>query len=377
MANLRHVVVIAVVACLVATSCRSEPEDTELFADPSSDEAATPISDESGSSAGGGDRRLARSGDRAAAGPIDLAPIALDEWTMTEEDAEEVLAFYGDFLALSDAALLGDEGAADELDLILDPLIRYLAEDWQSRNEQLAAQGLSIIDRSSEPNIISLTGSADGAVVHDCVVQQITDEFTQTTRTEHVEQITVLRQTSGLWLVSLVEILHTGNLDSGPVRCVSYAERGSAEVVLVATLDGLSSAWADPEAGVDHLAGVIGADFLERVDDEIGTMVAEGVYADGEQNHSVEVIGAYLLGDDTSYLVTSCTDFPTGLIRRSAATGEPIDVGESEASAPVTGTVYREWTVANEPGDDGEDRLVVTTLDVQRVGSSCDDGSVE
>jgi hypothetical protein len=357
---------------LIAAGCQSSAGTKDIFAEPATAETESPKPSDNDASTEPGQtaQTVTRpSGTTATIEPIDLATVDLGEWTMTPADAEDALAFYADYLALSDAARLGDASAAAELDIVTDPLVRYLTDDWQSRNEQLAQENLAIIDLSSSPNVLAVTGSEEGAVVHDCVVQQVTDEFTQATRTEYVEQITVLRKTSGLWLASLVEVLHDGTLGSGPVRCVSNAERQETEAAVREALDGLAEAWADPVSGVDHLSEHLGQELFNTIEGEIVRMAGEGEYADGDQTHTVRVVGAQLSGQAPSYLVATCTTFPDGLTRRAIGTGEPLTDGP--ATAPVLGELYREWTVAIETGPAG-DRLVLNTLDLQRVDHPCD-----
>ncbi len=362
---------------LVSLGCSSSAETSDVFTAPVTAETTDEDSREETTAS---DRGLRRIADRPSTGgstvaPVDIATVDLDEWTLTEADAEEALTFYHTYLTLSDAARLGDTTAAEELEVITDPLVRYMTEDWQSRNEQLANDELSILKLASTPNVGAISGSDEGAVVHDCVVQEVTDEFTQASRTEYVQQVTVLRRVRGSWLTSLVEVLHDGTLGSGPVRCVSNTERARVAMMMTSALDGLAEAWADPTAGADHLDELVGPDFLRLVDAEIGRMADEAVYADGAQSHTFDVLGAYLLADETSYLVASCTSFPEGLQRRAIATGEIVDDGSAPSSngASPSGTLYREWTVTS-TGDGSDERLVLATLDVQRVGQPCDEG---
>lgn len=321
--------------------------------------------------------------------PITLADLSIEdielgEAVLTDVEVEGLLELYLKYLGLSDAARLGDAAAEAELDLITDPLIRYLTEDWMSRNEQLADEGLSVIGLSTTPNIMSISGTADGAVLHDCAVLNVTDQLTGFTRTEYVEQISVLRNADGRWLVSLVEVLHDGTSSAGPIRCVSRREQEMVGDVAQQVLEGLTAAWADPQSGTDHLRPLVGTDLANRLEVEIDRMADEGMSAAGEQTHVVRVVGVNLLADPfdpdgsdgldgsdstqprTSYLVVSCTTFPDGLASGTATDQTPVAEDE-----PVSGSVYREWTaVAVIDGPKTDIRMIA--LESQQVGTDCD-----
>ncbi|MGB5760066.1 MAG: hypothetical protein WBM50_24340 [Acidimicrobiales bacterium] len=354
-------------AALLLVGC-SGSNDDDLFADSvaaeSGDAALSSNAQPSDDPAEGDDQ--AASGEPAGGS---IAPIGVDasEADLTATETAALLDAYEGYLLLADGARIGNDRARADLAGIASPAVLDDIDTWLEENEALADEDLNIVGLRTISDADTITGSAETAIVHDCLEVQLEDEFLNFTRSNFVDQLTVFKLVNGQWVVDAVQVRHDGSVASGPLGCVPRPRKAELEQLLRETMAAMETMWADPSLGADPVKGLMTDALVADAESEMAGMDQEGIYIVAPQNHTIEVTGSdALLG---GFVVATCTGYPEGMPARSKDTGEVLE--DVPMPTKPGSFIYREWEIRDETVDGGDPQLRVAGMRLQDLDSGC------
>lgn len=292
----------------------------------------------------------------------------LNDSELGDTEVEQAVAAYQVFLTATDAFRL--DPAAD-----LDDLTTLAAADVAEavaveRADELAAADevdVHLTDRRSTANVMNVVGDADALLLHDCVEVEADTDFWGpiTTSTTLIDQIVTMGHTGTGWVVTDIDVRHTGSPVSPGLGCVPDHHAQRVTGVVGGFYDGMVTLGQDPAGGVpDSVLGLLPEDQREAAEADAEAQRDDGIVFTDAVDYTYEVLGSAPSYGDRSFVVAVCATYPDGWYARQADTGAVVE----EAFAP--GAQYYHELVITSLVDETGGRTD-TILDAVNPGPTC------
>ncbi|MEM9890633.1 MAG: hypothetical protein AAF962_07210 [Actinomycetota bacterium] len=288
--------------------------------------------------------------------------------TLDADAVGEAVAAYQAFLTATDAYRLHTEADSGGLTALAAPDVveTVMAE----RGIELAAEAevdMQLLDRRSRANVVNVVGDTGALLLHDCVeVESDTDVWGPvTTTTTFVDQIVTLGHAGTGWLVTDIDVRHTGQVGAPGLGCVPDRHVSRLVGLTEGFFDAMVALGRDPDGGVPtSVLSLLPEDQHAAAEADVAAQRDAGIVFTDPVTYTYDVLGSAPTYGDRSFVVAVCATYPDGWYARSADTGEPVD----EAFAPGV-RYYHELVITSLP--DGAGGYTDTIVDAVNPGPSC------
>ncbi len=291
---------------------------------------------------------------------------------LTPDELSQVTAFYQQFLTVADSARTGDATAATKLTELASPAVLAQVDAWRTENEAMAAQDVSTLELHSASNVLTISGSPEAVVLHDCVEEaKVRDVFNLNT-VQFVDQLVTISRAGSSWLVANVTVRNDGTLGSGSLLgCVPEYHRARVAKSAADFVAALEAVQGKPAEGLTpELLALVADDLVPEMRAGVEQQVTNGWYLAAKADYGIEVLGSDIQSGGRVFVVGICSSYPEGGTARSLATDEILP----DESAPRGAAIYREYKMRTTATDGGQFVDRVIELQLQDVDSNCGGG---
>lgn len=309
----------------------------------------------------------------ATVGQVDVAPDDIGAFRLNDSDLDDAevgqaVTAYQMFLTATDAYRVNTESDLDALAALAGPgVVDVVAAE---RDAELAAADqvdVHLVDRRSRANVMNVVGDAEALLLHDCVEVEADTDFwgPVTTSTNLVDQIVTMGQAGTGWVVTDIDVRHTGEVGTTGLGCVPDRHVPRLTALVDGFFEGMVQLGQDPTGGVP--AAVL--DLLpedQRATAEADALVQreDGIVFTDPVVYDYEVLGSAPSYGNRSFVVAVCATYPDGWYAREVGTGEVVH----EGFAPG-GQYYHELVITSVPDEAGGH--VDTIVDAVNAGPVC------
>lgn len=323
---------------------------------------------------------------RIAEVSANLAGLATADWTgeersaqaktdaleLSDDQLEELLSSYNQFLITRDGSRLGSPEALDQLRTLAAPTVVADAEQWRDDNQALEDIGAHIGSVVSLSNPKVIAGDDQQVTINDCLEERIGAATMLLGATNYVDQIVTLTMGDDGWLVTAVEIRHDGTVDEDRPGCVPSVHGDEVERVVAEYLTIADGLWQEPTADSAPLAGLASDEVLASVQTIQQAMADQGVHVPQAQLHEITAVGSDPTYGNAWFLAEVCTSLPEGLAPVYVDSGQPVPATDGGYEMTPGTSTLREVLVLLEADPAGEISGTVSRIETKSIDSDCD-----